>query len=100
MDLLSPAKWRKMENKKLFEKIEEKYSVMKMTNNKILQLIKLKQQILDVECNLRTLKQNNTKSSFEYAKIKINQLKYLKEEFRQVEQELQDLLEKEEDNNN
>lgn len=68
--------------------------------NKISQLRKLKQQILDVECNLKTLKQNNTKYSFEYAKIKMKQLKQLKTEFQQIEQELQDLLEKEEDNNN
>ncbi len=71
-----------------------------MIINKLFQLRQLKQQILDVECNLKTLKQNNIKSSFEYAKIKMKQLKNLKIEFQQVEQELQNLLEKEEDNNN
>lgn len=63
-------------------------------DNKILQLIKLKQQIIDIECNLHTLKQNNTKSSFEYAKIKMTQLKELKSKFQQTEQELHDLLDK------
>ena len=63
-------------------------------NEKLKQLRQLKQQILNVECNLHILKQNNTKSSFEYAKIKTRQLKNLKQEFRQVEQELHDLLDK------
>lgn len=66
-----------------------------MINKKLSELRQLKQQILNVECNLHTLKQNNTKSSFEYAKIKIKQLKELKTEFQQIEQELQDLLDKE-----
>ena len=65
-----------------------------MINKKIKQLKQLKQQILNVECNLHSLKQNNTKSSFEYAKIKMAQLKQLKIEFRQVEQEIHDLLDK------
>lgn len=64
-----------------------------MIQLKLSELRQLKQQILDIECNLHTLKQNNTKSSFEYAKIKMKQLKQLKIEFQQVEQELQDLLE-------
>ena len=64
-----------------------------MINKKLFELRQLKQQILDIECNLKTLKQNNTKISFEYAKIKMKQLKQLKTEFQQVEQELQDLLE-------
>lgn len=64
-----------------------------MINKKLSELRQLKQQILNVECNLHTLKQNNTKTSFEYAKIKMKQLKQLKTEFQQVEQELQDLLE-------
>lgn len=64
-----------------------------MINKKLSELRQLKQQILNIECNLKTLKQNNTKSSFEYAKIKMKQLKKLKTEFQQVEQELQNLLE-------
>ena len=64
-----------------------------MINKKLSELRQLKQQILNVECNLHTLKQNNTKSSFEYAKIKMKQLKELKIKFQQVEQELQNLLE-------
>lgn len=64
-----------------------------MINKKLSELRQLKQQILNVECNLHALKQNNTKTSFEYAKIKMKQLKQLKTEFQQVEQELQDLLE-------
>lgn len=70
-----------------------------MINKKLSELRQLKQQILNVECNLYTLKQNNTKTSFEYAKIKIKQLKDLKKEFQQVEQELQNLLDREEENN-
>lgn len=66
-----------------------------MINKKLSELRQLKQQILNVECNLHTLKQNNTKTSFEYAKIKMKQLKQLKIKFQQVEQELQDLLNKE-----
>ena len=69
-------------------------------NEKLKQLRQLKQQILDTECNLRTLKQQNTKSSFEYAKIKTKKLKNLKIEFMQVEQEIHDLLDKEEEDNN
>lgn len=64
-----------------------------MIQLKLSELRQLKQQILNIECNLKTLKQNNTKISFEYAKIKMKQLKQLKTEFQQVEQELQNLLE-------
>ena len=65
-----------------------------MIKSKISQLRNLKQQILDTQCNITTLKQNNTKSSFEYAKIKTKQLKQLKSEFQQVENELHSLLDK------
>ena len=65
-----------------------------MIKSKISQLRNLKQQILDTQCNITTLKQNNTKSSFEYAKIKTRQLKQLKSEFQQAENELHDLLDK------
>lgn len=65
-----------------------------MIKDKIFHLRKLKQQIIDTECNLQVLKQNNTKSSFEYAKIKTTQLKQLKSEFQQTEQELHNLLDK------
>lgn len=70
-----------------------------MIQLKLSELRQLKQQILNIECNLYTLKQNNTKSSFKYAKIKMKQLKDLKIEFQQVEQELQNLLEERSDNN-
>ena len=63
-----------------------------MIKSKLLQLRNLKQQILETQCNLKTLKQNNTKSSFEYAKIKTGQLKQLKSEFQQTEQQLHNLL--------
>ena len=63
-----------------------------MIKSKISQLRNLKQQILDTQCNITTLKQNNTKSSFEYAKIKTKQLKQLKSEFQQAENELHNLL--------
>lgn len=62
-----------------------------MIKDKLSELRQLKQQILNVECNLHTLKQNNTKTSFEYAKIKMKQLKQLKIKFQQVELELQNL---------
>ena len=65
-----------------------------MIKLKLYELRQLKQQILDVECVLHTLKQNNTKSSFEYAKIKTRQLKQLKSEFQQAENELHNLLDK------
>lgn len=65
-----------------------------MIKTKINHLRQLKQQILDTQCNLKTLKQNNTKSSFEYAKIKMAQLKQLKLEFQQTEQQLHNLLDK------
>ena len=65
-----------------------------MINKKLSELRQLKQQILEIECNLRILKQQNTKLSFEYAKIKTRQLKDLKIQFQQAEIELQDLLEK------
>ena len=63
-----------------------------MIKEKINKLRNLKQQILETQCNLKTLKQNNTKSSFEYAKIKTKQLKQLKSEFQQAENELHNLL--------
>ena len=63
-----------------------------MIKSKINHLRQLKQQILDTQCNITTLKQNNTKSSFEYAKIKTKQLKQLKSEFQQAENELHSLL--------
>jgi hypothetical protein len=69
-----------------------------MIKTKINHLRQLKQQILDTQCNLKTLKQNNTKSSFEYAKIKMAQLKQLKLEFQQTEQQLHNLLDKEVNN--
>ena len=65
-----------------------------MIKSKISQLRNLKQQILDTQCNITTLKQNNTKSSFEYAKIKTKQLKQLKSEFQQAENKLHSLLDK------
>lgn len=65
-----------------------------MIKSKISQLRNLKQQILDTQCNITTLKQNNTKSNFEYAKIKTRQLKQLKSEFQQAENELHSLLDK------
>ena len=63
-----------------------------MIKSKINHLRQLKQQIIDTQCNIKTLKQNNTKSSFEYAKIKTLQLKQLKIEFQQAENELYNLL--------
>ena len=63
-----------------------------MIKDKLFKLRQLKQKILDIECNLHTLKQNNSKQSFEYAKIKMTQLKQLKIEFQQAENELHNLL--------
>ena len=70
-----------------------------MMEEKLSELKQLKQQILYLKCNLKTLKQINSKQVFEYAKVKMKQLKNLKSEFQQVQQELHDLLEEESDNN-
>ena len=61
-------------------------------NKKVLELRHLKEKILELELNINILKQNNSKASFEYAKIKIKELKI---EFQQVQQELHELLDKE-----
>ena len=64
-------------------------------NKKVLELRHLKEKILELELNINVLKQINSKNCFEYAKIKIKELKDLKIEFQQVQQELHELLDKE-----
>ena len=66
-----------------------------MIKYKLSELRQLKKDILFLENNIKIYKQINSKQVFEYAKIKMKQLKDLKQEFQQVEQELQNLLEKE-----
>lgn len=74
--------------------------ICRMIKDKLSELRQLKKSIVFLENNIKIYKQINSKQVFEYTKIKMKQLKELKSEFQQVEQELQDLLEKEEDNNN
>ena len=64
-------------------------------NKKLSELRQLKEKILELELNINVLKQINSKNCFEYAKIKIKELKDLKIEFQQVQQELHELLDKE-----
>ena len=64
-------------------------------NKKVLELRHLKEKILELELNINVLKQINSKNCFEYAKIKIKELKDLKIEFQQVQHELHELLDKE-----
>ena len=64
-------------------------------NKKLSELRHLKEKILELELNINVLKQINSKNCFEYAKIKIKELKDLKIEFQQVQQELHELLDKE-----
>ena len=64
-------------------------------NKKVSELRHLKEKILELELNINVLKQNNSKNCFEYAKIKIKELKDLKIEFQQVQHELHELLDKE-----
>ena len=64
-------------------------------NKKVSELRHLKEKILELELNINVLKQINSKNCFEYAKIKIKELKDLKIEFQQVQHELHELLDKE-----
>ena len=64
-------------------------------NKKVSELRHLKEKILELELNINVLKQINSKNCFEYAKIKMKELKDLKIEFQQVQQELHELLDKE-----
>jgi hypothetical protein len=64
-------------------------------NKKVSELRHLKEKILELELNINVLKQINSKNCFEYAKIKIKELKDLKIKFQQVQQELHELLDKE-----
>lgn len=64
-------------------------------NKKVSELRHLKEKILELELNINVLKQINSKNCFEYAKIKMKELKDLKIEFQQVQKELHELLDKE-----
>ena len=64
-------------------------------NKKVSELRHLKEKILELELNINVLKQINSKNCFEYAKIKMKELKDLKIEFQQVQHELHELLDKE-----
>ena len=79
-----------------------RWCIIMVINKKVSELRHLKEKILELELNINVLKQINSKNCFEYAKIKINrikqkkaQLKQLKIEFQQVQQELHELLDKE-----
>lgn len=66
-----------------------------MIKDKLSKLRQLKKEILYLENNISIYKKINSKQVFEYAKIQQKKLKNLKFEFKQVEQELHDLLDKE-----
>ena len=69
--------------------------IIMVINKKVSELRHLKEKILELELNINVLKQINSKTCFEYAKIKIKELKDLKIEFQQVQHELHELLDKE-----
>ena len=72
-----------------------RWCIIMEINKKVLELRHLKEKILELELNINVLKQINSKNCFEYAKIKIKELKDLKIEFQQVQHELHELLDKE-----
>ena len=72
-----------------------RWCIIMVINKKVSELRHLKEKILELELNINVLKQNNSKASFEYAKIQIKEIKDLKIEFQQVQQELHELLDKE-----
>lgn len=72
-----------------------RWCIIMVINKKLSELRHLKEKILNIQLNLAVLKQSNSKASFEYAKIKMKELKDLKIEFQQVQQELHELLDKE-----
>ena len=72
-----------------------RWCIIMVINKKVSELRHLKEKILELELNINVLKQINSKNCFEHAKIKIKELKDLKIEFQQVQQELHELLDKE-----
>ena len=72
-----------------------RWCIIMVINKKVSELRHLKEKILELELNINVLKQINSKNCFEYAKIKIKELKDLKIEFQQVQHELHELLDKE-----
>ena len=72
-----------------------RWCIIMVINKKVSELRHLKEKILELELNINVLKQINSKNCFEYAKIKIKELKDLKIEFQQVQKELHELLDKE-----
>ena len=72
-----------------------RWCIIMVINKKVSELRHLKEKILELELNINVLKQINSRKCFEYAKIKIKELKDLKIEFQQVQQELHEMLDKE-----
>ena len=72
-----------------------RWCIIMVINKKVSELRQLKEKIINAELNISTLKTINSKNCFEYAKIKMKQLKELKTEFQQTKQELHELLDKE-----
>ena len=72
-----------------------RWCIIMVINKKLSELRQLKEKILELELNINVLKQINSKNCFEYAKIKMKELKDLKIEFQQVQKELHELLDKE-----
>ena len=65
-----------------------------MIKEKVFYLRHLKKKIINIECNINTLKNIKEKFVFEIVKQKKLQLKNLKIEFQQAEKELHNLLDK------
>ena len=72
-----------------------RWCIIMVINKKVSELRHLKEKILELELNINVLKQINSKNCFEYAKIKMKELKDLKIEFQQVQKEFHELLDKE-----
>ena len=72
-----------------------RWCIIMEINKKVSELQHLKEKILNIECNINTLKNIKEKFAFNIIKQKKAQLKQLKIEFQQVQQELHELLDKE-----
>ena len=72
-----------------------RWCIIMVINKKVSELRHLKEKILNIECNINTLKNIKEKFAFNRIKQKKAQLKQLKIEFQQVQHELHELLDKE-----
>ena len=72
-----------------------RWCIIMVINKKLSELRHLKEKILELELDINILKNINDKFIFEVIKTEKSQLKQLKIEFQQVQQELHELLDKE-----